>query len=118
MGELNDSQRDLVALGAALGSNCVPCVERYVSEARKTGLSDRQIEDAVRLADGVRRVPAQRVLDAALALLSEPVRPEAGAAPDAEPSEEDQGSRALGGTPDGTGTAAQPACGDGKGRCC
>ena len=70
MAELSDGERDLVALGAALGSNCVPCVEHYVSEARSAGLTDRQIEDAIHLADGVRRVPAQKVLAAAFGLLS------------------------------------------------
>ncbi len=117
MGELNSGQRDLVALGAALRSNCVPCVERYVSEARRAGLSDRQIEDAIHVADVVRRVPAQRVLDAAVASLSKAVRPETGAQ-ETEPIGEDGGSRAPGGAPDGTRTAAQPSCADRKGRCC
>lgn len=118
MGELSSGQRDLVALGAALGSNCVRCVEHYISEARSAGLNDRQIEDAIRLADGVRRVPAQRVLDAALALLSKSVRPETGATAEAERTGTDPGSRTPGGTPDGTGTAAQPACADRKGCSC
>ncbi len=97
MGELNSGQRDLVAIGEALGSNCVPCVEHYISEARKAGLSDRQIEDAVHLADGVRRMPAQRVLDAALALLSKTA-----------------GNDAM--ATEGAGT--QPACADRKRSCC
>jgi 4-carboxymuconolactone decarboxylase len=118
MGELNSSQRDLVAIGAALGSNCVPCVEHYVSEARKAGLNDRQIEDAIHVADGVRRVPAQRVRDAALAVLSKSVGPGTGAPPEAERNGGDQGSRAPGGSPDRTATAAQTACADRKGSCC
>ncbi len=118
MDELSSGQRDLVALGAALGSNCVPCVERYVSEARQAGLSDRQIENAIHVADGVRRVPAQRVLDAALAVLSKSVGPKTGAPPEGERTGADQGSCAPGGTPDGTGTTAQPACADRKGSCC
>lgn len=80
MDELSNAERELVALGAALGSNCVPCLELHVPEARKAGLSDPQINEAIRLADAVRRTPARKVLDAARRLVSAPdCAPEAGA---------------------------------------
>ena len=69
MNDLTPSERELVALGAALGSNCVPCIEYHIPEARKAGLTDAQIQDAIRLADKVRQVPARKVLDAALRML-------------------------------------------------
>ncbi len=69
MKDLNNAERELVALGAALGSNCVPCIEYHVPEARKAGLSERQIGEAIRLADKVRQVPARKVLAAAEGLL-------------------------------------------------
>jgi AhpD family alkylhydroperoxidase len=69
MGELTDKEKELVALGAALGSNCVPCIEYHVPEARKTGLTDAQIGEAIRLADKVRQVPAKKVLAAAMNML-------------------------------------------------
>jgi 4-carboxymuconolactone decarboxylase len=71
METLSSSDRELAALGAALGSNCVPCVEYHIPVARKAGLSDKQIREAVRLADKVRQVPARKVLDTALGLLAE-----------------------------------------------
>lgn len=71
MTNLTDRDRELVALGAAMGSNCVPCMEYHIPAARKAGLSDPQIVDAVRLADKVRQVPAQKVLDVALAMLGD-----------------------------------------------
>jgi AhpD family alkylhydroperoxidase len=76
---LTNAERELVALGAALGSNCVPCIEYHIPEARKAGLSNRQINEAVQLADKVRQVPARKVLDAALGML-----PEAGTGTDTE----------------------------------
>jgi 4-carboxymuconolactone decarboxylase len=79
MPNLSQSERELVALGAALGSNCVPCIEYHVPEARKAGLSDEQIHEAIRLADKVRQVPARKVLARALELVgvaSEGARPE------------------------------------------
>jgi len=69
MSQLNDRERELVALGAALASNCVPCVEHHIPEARKAGLSDAQITEAIRLADQVRRVPARKVVQVAWARL-------------------------------------------------
>lgn len=71
MDELSYREREFVALGAALGSNCKPCVEHHVAEARKAGLSDAQISAAIQLADAVRKVPAAKALDAALELLGE-----------------------------------------------
>jgi len=69
MSDLNFKERELVALGAALGSNCVPCVEHHISEARKAGLTDPQISGAIQLADKIRKVPAAKVLKAALEML-------------------------------------------------
>jgi AhpD family alkylhydroperoxidase len=69
MDALTTRERELVALGAALGSNCVPCIEYHVPEARKAGLADEQIREAIQLADKVRQVPARKVLATALGLL-------------------------------------------------
>jgi 4-carboxymuconolactone decarboxylase len=69
MSDLNPRERELVALGAAMGSNCVPCVEYHIPEARKAGLTDSEIHEAIRLADKVRQVPARKVLHASLKLL-------------------------------------------------
>ena len=68
MDGLSKIERELVALGAALGSNCVPCIEHHVPAAREAGLDDRRIAEAIRLADAVRQAPARRVLEAALRL--------------------------------------------------
>jgi AhpD family alkylhydroperoxidase len=71
MAQLSNSEHELVALGAAIASNCVPCAEYHIAEARKIGLTESQIVEAVRLADNVRHVPAQKVLKVALALVNE-----------------------------------------------
>ena len=70
MSELNNREQELVALGAAIASNCAPCVEYHIPAARRTGLSDSQIKEAVRIADKVRRVPARMVLQTALARIA------------------------------------------------
>lgn len=69
MSELNNREKSLVALGAAIASNCVPCVEYHIPGARRAGLSDIEIGEAVKIADKVRRVPAGAVLETARARL-------------------------------------------------
>ena len=72
MTELNNREESLVALGAAIASNCVPCVEYHIPEAKRAGLSDIEINKAVQIADKVRRVPARTVLETALARIETP----------------------------------------------
>lgn len=69
MSDLTPRETELVALGAALGSNCVPCIEYHIPQARKAGLTDPEIRAAIQQADKVRQVPARKVLEAALNLL-------------------------------------------------
>ena len=66
---LSPRELELVALGAAMGSNCISCVEYHIPEARKVGISDSQIHAAIQHADKVRQVPARKTLQAALKLL-------------------------------------------------
>ena len=72
MSDLTVRESELVALAAALGSNCVPCIEHHIPQARKAGLTDQEIHAAIQQADKVRQVPARKVLEAALNLLPRP----------------------------------------------
>jgi len=69
MSDLSSRERELVALGAAMGSNCVPCVEYHIPESRKVGLTDPEIHAAIQHADKIRQVPARKTLQAAMKLL-------------------------------------------------
>ena len=64
MDGLSPVERELVAIGASVASNCIPCVTYHVAKAKKLGLSDARIMEAVELADKVRQVPARAVLEA------------------------------------------------------
>jgi RNA polymerase sigma-70 factor, ECF subfamily len=70
MDGLNKKEKELVALGAAIAANCIPCVAFHIEEAKKIGLSITQIEEAVALAKKIKDVPANSVLTTALAHLS------------------------------------------------
>ncbi len=70
MSHLTPREQELVSLGAAMGSNCISCIEYCSPACRKSGLSDAQISEAIQLADTTRQVPARKTLDTALDLLS------------------------------------------------
>lgn len=70
MQSLSNREQLFVALGAAIGSNCVPCVESIVPKARGAGIEDWELRLAVNAADFVRQKPAAKVLSTAKALIS------------------------------------------------
>ena len=70
MSHLTPCEQELVSLGAAMGSNCIACIEYHIPASRNAGLSDAQISEAIQLADTTRQVPARKTLDTALDLLS------------------------------------------------
>ena len=80
MNVLSPRDRALVGLGAALGSNCIPCIEHHIPVARNAGLNDEEIRAALNLADIIRQVPARRVLARATELVSIPASESAPAA--------------------------------------
>ena len=74
MSELNNREQSLVSLGAALASNCVPCIEFHIPGARRAGLSNREIEAALEIADKVRQVPARAVLETAHSRIEDTIK--------------------------------------------
>ena len=53
---------EYVALGAAIGANCEPCLRDHVAEALKVGISQADIAKAVALAANVKEAPARNIL--------------------------------------------------------
>jgi len=45
MNNLTTRESELVALGAAMGNNCVPFVEHHIPESRKVGITDREFSE-------------------------------------------------------------------------
>ena len=55
MASLTDAERELVAIGAAIGAGCQPCTQYHVRAALKSGLSREEIERAIDAAQVVRQ---------------------------------------------------------------
>jgi len=69
MKSLNEREQLFVALGAAIGSNCVPCVETIVPKAMASGIENWELQLAFHAADFVRQKPAAKVLSTAMAII-------------------------------------------------
>ncbi len=47
--------KELIAIGASVTANCVPCLKFHLSKARENGATDCDIADAVRVGRIVRK---------------------------------------------------------------
>lgn len=65
MTSLSKREKELVSLGAAVGSNCVPCVVFHVKAAKGCGITNAELTETIELAEKVKKVPASMVLNAA-----------------------------------------------------
>ena len=65
MSLFTDEVAELVALGAAIASNCEPCFKFHYDRARTLGVTDADMRRAVDLARRVKEAPARGVLDLA-----------------------------------------------------
>jgi len=89
-----DAVDELVAIGAAIGSNCEPCLEYHVARARELGAPDADIVRAVQTARTVKAAPARAIAKLAADLLNrgaalgEPVAPPAACAGKGEPAQQ------------------------------
>ena len=60
-----ESIAELVAIGAAIASNCEPCFRFHFDKARKLGVSSEDMARAVKTAQGVKETPARSILELA-----------------------------------------------------
>lgn len=60
---------ELVAIGAAVGSNCAACLKHHIDKARQLGVSDDDMARAVATAQAVKQAPAQITFQTADTLL-------------------------------------------------
>jgi AhpD family alkylhydroperoxidase len=64
---------ELVALAAAVGSNCEACFRSHYETARSVGLSTDEIVRALNVAEAVKETPARRMRELAARKLDVPV---------------------------------------------
>jgi AhpD family alkylhydroperoxidase len=57
---LTSREIELAAIGAATGSNCVPCIEFHIPEAHKAGLTTAQLREAIQYAGRTGKPPRRK----------------------------------------------------------
>ena len=62
---------ELVALGAAIGGNCIPCLEWHYKKCVELGIPKEEIREAIEMANKVKQVPIKKINEVAEKLLNE-----------------------------------------------
>jgi len=52
---LDERTNILIALGASVSANCLPCLDFHINRARLAGLGDAEIADAIETGRSVRK---------------------------------------------------------------
>ncbi|NWG14029.1 MAG: arsenite efflux transporter metallochaperone ArsD [Acidobacteria bacterium] len=76
-GIFTESVRELVALGAAIASNCEPCFKHHYNEAHKLGVSKEDMLLAIETAQMVKDTPARSIQELADKVLNKAIKVEA-----------------------------------------
>lgn len=66
---MNPQVAELVAIGAAIASNCEPCLAYHVQTAEELGVSTEDMIRAINLAHKVKQTPARHIMEQAERIL-------------------------------------------------
>ncbi|MGR8941665.1 MAG: arsenite efflux transporter metallochaperone ArsD [Gammaproteobacteria bacterium] len=66
---LTEQVAELIALGAAIGASCEPCFKFHFDKARKLGVANETMLEAVKIGDMVKRASSKNMLELAGCIL-------------------------------------------------
>jgi AhpD family alkylhydroperoxidase len=78
---LHERDLELVALGSAIGGNCIPCLQWHYKKCLELGLSKQELSEAIAMAKKVKEVPNQKIYEAAEKLTNSTSTPAISAPP-------------------------------------
>lgn len=67
---MDEKLKEMIAVGASVTANCIPCIRYHFNKAREVGLTDVEIKAAVQVGKMVRKGAAQKWDEEVSALLS------------------------------------------------
>jgi len=67
---MDEKTKELIAVGAAIGGNCIPCLEWHYKRCIELGITKEEIKEAIELAKIVKNVPIKKINELAQTLLS------------------------------------------------
>src|SRR6266542_1074627 len=56
---LDQKDKELAAIGARIGTGCLPCIEHHIPAGRDAGLTEPELARAVEVADATHRIAAE-----------------------------------------------------------
>jgi AhpD family alkylhydroperoxidase len=71
---LDEKTRELIAVGAAIAGNCLPCLDYHFKKCRELGISVDDIDQAIETAKTVQEVPTKKTYELASTLLEKEER--------------------------------------------
>lgn len=71
---LDEKTRELIAVGAAIAGNCLPCLTYHFKKCREIGISVDDIDEAIDTAKMVKEVPIKKIYELACKLLEKEER--------------------------------------------
>jgi len=66
---LDEKTKELVALGASLAGNCLPCLRYHYKKCRELGIAVDDLDEALETAKTVKEVPINKIYQVANSLL-------------------------------------------------
>lgn len=67
---MDEKLKEMIAIGASVTANCIPCIQYHFARAREVGVSDAEIKAAIQVGKMVRKGAAQKWDEEIKALLS------------------------------------------------
>ena len=62
---LTEKEKELVAIGASIGGNCIPCLEWHYKKCLELGFTKEQMRLAFAMAKKVKEVPNKKIYEIA-----------------------------------------------------
>ena len=70
MNTLSEKEKELVAIGASIGGNCIPCLEWHYKKCLELGFTKDQMQLAIAMAKKVKEAPNKMIYEAADQLIN------------------------------------------------
>ena len=86
--QITEQVRELIALGAAIGASCEPCLKYHMAKAREVGLTAAAMREAITIGRMVKEASAKNIYALAEKLIPETVEASACCSPASEKSAE------------------------------
>jgi AhpD family alkylhydroperoxidase len=67
---MDEKQKEMIAIGASVTANCIPCIQYHFAKAREAGVTAAEIKAAVQIGKMVRKGAAQKWDEEVAGLLS------------------------------------------------